>query len=252
MRIYFGFGVCCIAIGLAVPAAAGEPVAVDWSGFYAGVNGGYGAGRSATTNASTYTDGTLFGITPGGYNTYSGSDYAISADGGFGGIQVGYNALHGNFVAGWEADFDWSGIRSGTRILGSEAGPTYDTAGKLDWFGTLRGRAGITTGRLLFYGTAGLAYGHATGDLTVTPGIPPSFNGEPFFASDGQMHVGYAVGAGVEAAVTRHVSLRLEYLYMDLGRRDYHFAFADSDGSTTDSTEAITENLFRVGLNYRF
>jgi outer membrane immunogenic protein len=256
MRAYFALAASSLMIGFAVPAAAQTPATVNWSGFYAGINGGYGSGTTATTNASSTTDGSLFGI-PGTYtapnNVFTGSDYSIDANGGFGGIQAGYNFVSGNLLAGFETDFDWADVTSRSRFLGSDQGPVYDTTGKLDWFGTVRGRVGVTADRLLFYGTAGLAYGHADGGLTVTPGTVQNPGvGGPFTASDSQTHVGYAVGAGVEAAMTQHVTLRLEYLYMDLGKRNYHFAFPDSNGSTTDSTEAITENLFRVGLNYRF
>ena len=48
------------------------------------------------------------------------------------------------------------------------------------------------------------------------------------------------------------MSLRLECLYVDLGKRDYAFAPADSGDSITHSTVGITESLFRAGLNYRF
>ncbi|WP_249153093.1 outer membrane protein [Bradyrhizobium sp. AUGA SZCCT0240] len=77
---------------------------------------------------------------------------------------------------------------------------------KLDWFGTVRGRVGfVPTERVLLYATGGLAYGHL---LASAPLIPLSW---------GSTRAGWTVGAGAEAAIDRNWSVKLEYLYMDLG-----------------------------------
>ena len=237
-----------------------EPVAPEivpsftWTGFYAGLSAGYGRGNLDTDLKAVPTATANDLPTALGFGLNGGvARVKDTANGFVGGGQIGYNyQLDPHWVIGAEADLQYAGLDSKKTFIGDQNIPvTVKT--ELDWFGTVRGRVGVTADRLLFYGTAGLAYGHADGGLTVTPGTVQNPGvGGPFTASDSQTHVGYAVGAGVEAAMTQHVTLRLEYLYMDLGKRNYHFAFPDSNGSTTDSTEAITENLFRVGLNYRF
>jgi outer membrane immunogenic protein len=102
------------------------PVAT-WTGFYAGVNGGY-----AWANED---------------------DYAFfKPEGGFGGGQIGYNwqgALYPSLVVGIEADFQGGDI---TGSVGSEEQT-------LNYFGTVRGRLGYALERTLVYGTGGFAYG---------------------------------------------------------------------------------------------
>lgn len=100
----------------------------NWTGFYAGVHGGWGWGDSTVGNL----DG-----------------YAIGA-------QLGYNyQLVSGMTFGVETDLTFSGID------GAGAGGIFTA----DYIGTLRGRLGYAFDRVLIYGTAGLAY--AGGDLQV-------------------------------------------------------------------------------------
>jgi outer membrane immunogenic protein len=101
-------------------------VGVNWSGFYAGVNGGYG------------------------WNNTHSSDF-VDPTGGFGGGQIGYNFQRGNIVFGIEADFQGAGI-SDSDAFGDKS--------ELNWFGTVRGRLGYSFDRALIYGTGGFAYGN--------------------------------------------------------------------------------------------
>jgi outer membrane immunogenic protein len=99
--------------------------AYNWSGFYVGVNGGYGWAK--------YT-GTVVGFT--------GTD---DLKGPLAGGQVGINWQTGNFVFGVEADAQWANVE-------------LDIAGlseRVHWFGTVRGRFGIASNNWLFYATAG-------------------------------------------------------------------------------------------------
>lgn len=62
----------------------------------------------------------------------------------------------------------------------------------------------------------------------------------------------WTVGAGLEYALTDHVSLKGEYLFTDLGTKSHSVVSPD------DSTESVTWSgsaqfhAARVGLNYRF
>ena len=106
-------------------------VAVNWSGFYAGVNAGYGS--------SDNTD-------------------VLSPAGGFGGGQIGYNWQgmfgHPALVLGVEADIQGADISDSA----------YDNSSKMDWFGTVRGRLGYAFDRALIYATGGLAFGGVNND----------------------------------------------------------------------------------------
>lgn len=235
-------------LGFATTAQAAGIPAFDWNGLYFGGNGGTASGRLVTTQSSLTTDGTVFGFS-GLVDTYLDPDDDKPFNGGFGGVQVGYNKQSGMLILGTEADFQFS------RIYRSDADPVVsptplvETSADLQWFGTLRGRLGIAVDRLNVYGTGGLAYGHARGEITVTG---DAGSGTPFTASDSQMQYGYTLGGGIEAAITDHWIVRGEYLYINLGTKQYDFAFPASNNSTATSRETITENLFRAAVSYKF
>ena len=60
-------------------------------------------------------------------------------------------------------------------------------------------------------------------------------------------YVGYSVGAGVEYAFLSNWSVKLEYLYVNLGSFDCGIAC----GATPDNV-SFNSNLVRAGVNYRF
>ena len=139
------------------------PVAADpgynWTGFYAGLNGGYSWGRGTIT---------LF---PG---TVLATPIGQSVNGGVFGGQVGYNwQIDPKWVVGLEADGQWTGERGRYRTTlgpvrtvmpGGDANivSTYatDSEWSLPWFATFRGRVGILADpSWLLYGTGGLAIG---------------------------------------------------------------------------------------------
>ncbi|HEX2539357.1 MAG TPA: porin family protein, partial [Pseudolabrys sp.] len=126
----------------AVPPAA-APVPFTWSGFYVGLNGGYGWGRSNWRDPAT--DPTLRGF---------------GLSGGVVGGQLGYNWQTGPFVLGLESDLDWtnlSGSRSDGGVCTTNGGGECRT--RQSWLGTTRGRLGYAFGSWLPYVTGGAAYG---------------------------------------------------------------------------------------------
>jgi outer membrane immunogenic protein len=232
------------------------PVMVDpgynWSGFYIGGNIGYSWGRSSDTSSFTNGAGTVLFTTAGTSNL----------DGVVGGGQVGYNWQTQNWVWGLEADIQGTGERGsrdltcpigvctpgivGALVVPGPAVPTTLTQ-QIDWFGTVRARGGIlVTPRVLLYATGGLAYGNVNTSETI---------GAVGFSAD-DLRVGYSVGAGIEGAIGGNWTARLEYLYLDLGRTSGSFAttIAALGGGTLTSnySSRVTDNVLRVGLNYKF
>lgn len=108
------------------------PIYANWSGFYVGLNAGYGFGTSNwdVPPASTSPKGAVAGLT------------------------LGYNFQTGIWLWGVEGDADWSGMKGdATCALG-----TCET--KNDWLATVRGRLGYAGWNgLLPYITAGGAGG---------------------------------------------------------------------------------------------
>jgi outer membrane immunogenic protein len=258
----------------------------SWTGFYAGANVGYSFGSAHNDFNAFAPNLGVVPCPPAGLSLCAAGSDSDSLKGAIGGLQAGYNRQFGSYVAGIETDIQISGQKgSGSFALSlpSSTPPavmSVNTSESLDWLGTLRGRLGITSDRWLVYGTGGLAYGHVktSGSAAVTAAPPAGIfacvtaSGCPFlpFAAWGasQTKVGWTAGFGVERVIGNdHWSVRLEYLYVDLGRVNASFATPplcigngtattatcanDGAGSGTNSIH-VTDNIVRVGGNYRF
>ena len=187
-------------------------------------------------------------------------------DGVVGGGQIGYNWQTQNWVWGLEADIqgtDEKGGRNFTCPLGVCTpplggfnalvllGPPVPVAlsQKIDWFGTVRGRAGVLVSpTVLLYATGGLAYGGVNTSETIGV-VPVSF-------SNTDTRVGYTVGVGVEGVISGNWTAKLEYLWVDLGRTSGSFLTtipALGGGFVTSNYNShVTDNVLRVGVNYKF
>lgn len=242
----------------------------SWTGFYAGVNVGYGWGNSTVSYAPN--DAAAAFTT----NPAAPASYDIS--GILGGAQIGYNwHVSPHAVLGLEADFQGSGIKgSGSSPYRTAVGPYpahTDAQQDLQWFGTLRARAGwLANERLLAYATGGLAYGSVrenvslgtdsfgAGSNTGTVSVDCTFGtAKPCFVGNrSQILVGYAVGAGFEYAAWQNVSVKLEYLYVNLGSSDVTavgqtlLVPATLPATANAHFSALHFNVVRAGLNYRF
>ena len=149
----------------------------DWTGFYLGVNGGYGWGKSDW-------DSPVVSVKPKGWMA---------------GGTAGFNYQVGAFVWGLEGDFDWADV-SGSTACGAFSCETKNT-----WLATARGRLGYAFDRFLPYITGGGAFGRVRASST-----DPAATG----ASDTLN--GWTVGGGLEYAFLGNWSAKIEYLYVDL------------------------------------
>lgn len=189
------------AADIAVPEYAPAPVVVedvfDWTGFYAGVHGGFGGGE--------------FEYDLSGDDPAFSADASLDSSGFFAGGQLGFNWQAGQWVFGAEADIAWSGIEGDLEIDIDELGEG-EAGSEVNWFGTGRLRAGfLPTERLLVYATGGVAYGDVESFIEIDGLLDES-------TSDTQ--VGWTAGGGFEYAVTNNITLKTEYLYVDLGDQE--------------------------------
>lgn len=164
------------------PQAPAAPYAPDisaynWTGFYAGLNGG---------------------LTTGGF-TSGGSSLIGSATGGAIGGTLGYNYQINQFVIGAEGDYDFQRL-SATRTIGAS---TY--RGQVSQLGTARLRLGYALNQALLYVTGGLAMGYEHYNVA-----------GPVTGSASGFHAGTAFGAGIEYAFTQNISAKAEYMYTHL------------------------------------
>jgi outer membrane immunogenic protein len=120
---------------------------------------------------------------------------------------------------------------------------------KIDWFGTVRARGGfLVSPTVLLYATGGLAYGEVKTSDAI--GVAPTV----FSATT--TNVGWTLGAGVEGAIGGGWTAKFEYLYVDLGRASGTFlttiAAAPAGVLSATYSSRVTDNIVRVGINYRF
>jgi outer membrane immunogenic protein len=247
------------------------PPPYNWTGFYVGGNVGYSwgnAGSDINADPVTVIDGLSLIPIPG----FVGSD-SVKPKGIIGGGQIGYNwQFSPNWVAGLEADWQASGEKAshsftdpfsfifnagGGFFIPVTGAAVMDYEAKISWFGTLRGRIGYAWDRVMLYATGGLAYGEIK--LAGTNTVSGTVGGAPFLAvtaiGHSKVNAGWTVGAGIEGALVDHWTWKAEYLYMDLGSLDDPdidlAAISTSGGRVTTHTN-FTDNIVRVGLNYRF
>ena len=197
-----------------IPAA---PPVYNWGGIYVGINGGYGFGTAKWT--------------PSG-----GGASSDKANGGIVGGTLGANFQTGAFVFGVEGDFDWSGINSST--AGSVCIVTANCQAGNTWLSTLRGRFGFALDRILFYGTAGGVFGN---EQTTQSGVTTTHT-----------QAGWTAGVGVETAFADHWTAKLEYLYANLGTASVTCTTACGVPGGIPVSIGLTDNLIRLGVNYKF
>ena len=241
------------------------PVAVapayGWTGFYIGVNGGYGWSQDNNNTLSGADTGAGGILSPFGVpQTFAGIGLAMKSSGALVGGTVGYNWQQGNYVFGVEADGDWANIKgSSTAIAGGGVGflpafqrVTVTGTKNLDGLETIRGRIGfLAAPQFLLYATGGLAVGQ---EKVAIQALGPTF-APPLaaFNSSTRSKGGYTVGAGAEWKFAPQWSVKAEYLYVDLGNQSSTIAYAYPGATSTATLETKHDyNIARVGLNYQF
>jgi outer membrane immunogenic protein len=208
------------------PIVAAVPV-FTWTGFYVGVNAGYGW---STNDNDAFVDPTTGVLVRGGDD-----------EGGFvGGGQVGYNYQIGSFVLGVETDIQYADI--GGRDRGFVAGAAFRDSSDGNWFGTVRARAGVAFDRALIYVTGGLAYGDVARGNSVILGPTGAVIG---YGSSSDVNTGWTLGGGVEYAFTNNLTAKVEGLYVKLDTSNDAFGFyGDRDNAEF--------GVVRAGLNFKF
>ncbi len=209
--------------------AAYVPVAVpafNWGGVYLGLNGGYGFGTSNWT-VTTGAIPAVIGTSTGNFNT---SGFLI-------GGTLGANFQANAFVFGVEGDLDWSSLKGSASAVNGAGCVSCQTSET--WLGTGRARAGVAWDRVLFFLTGGAAFGNI---IATTP-----------TGNNTSTKVGWTVGGGVEVAFAQNWTAKVEYLYVNLGNGSCTTACATASGGfITGANVSLTENLIRLGVNYKF
>jgi outer membrane immunogenic protein len=231
-----------------VTKAPPAPVYYNWTGFYLGANLGGSWGRES----HEIFDGTA-----------NIGEVAVTnhADGVIGGGQIGYNWQFAPWfgwgtgtVLGIEADIQGSSQRSTIDEAFSDPrfGPVTfsgNVEDRLEWFGTVRGRAGIAFDRVLWYGTGGWAFGERKLDGPLTSSNAAGVISSTAFSNSSNSTNGWTVGGGIEWAFWGNWTAKFEYLYIDFGNQGN---VAIPNGPFVSTSGHFIDNVARAGVNYRF
>lgn len=159
----------------------------------------------------------------------AGGDLLKKADGFYAGGYVARDFEWGPLVVGASANIAYSWME------GEGAAPDpFDIATRVNYFGLVRGRAGLGLGRFLVYGTGGYAFG----DLEIdnrSAGLNAS-----------QTLSGIAMGGGIEFKWNSAMALKVEYLKVDFDEAEFTSLPA---GQTTVDPEM---DIWKVGFVRRF
>ncbi len=260
---------------------------------------------NALTTVSSFNNGVAF-IQPYQQYTYNPGQAAINKaespslqmDGLDIGGEAGHNFQTGNWVFGFEGSFGayhitdtatantptvafsafpaFSGFSTTTPIpvILNQNTVTSVTTVDTDWLATLRARLGFTTGRALFYGTAGVAFtsvnlqqknSYVNGGTSLTQGgttTAPTLAAAAVFTNFGSentssnsVETGYAVGGGVEYKIGGNWTGKLEYLYLGFGDINTSGTVYSPTGTaiaTVHHSADLDANVVHAGLNYHF
>ena len=263
-------------IGFAPSSALAQADA--WSGFYAGANIGYGWHGEDAHFASNDEASNVFLDPRSPMQPTPLVPPHVSASGVFGGVQFGYNHRNlAHWILGLEADWNIADLNGSGASQFATTAPifgsfqrtfTASVTEKVQWFGTLRARAGyLINEQLLIYGSGGFAYGQVkqsavlSSDLGLGLGsadygfLCPS-GGACFVGSRSSLKTGWTVGAGFERVLFANTTLKAEYNFINLGKSSYTMVALDRFVSPQPASFTISQahkyHTVRVGLNWHF
>jgi outer membrane immunogenic protein len=238
MRKIWLCSVGLVALGMAAPALAADlpaytkapvmiPALYDWSGWYVGINGGWG------------TENRCFDFTtPAG--AFIASEGCHNASGGVAGGQLGYRWEMNSWVFGVEAQGDWAGL-SGSNASTSFPGDVNRS--RMDAFGLFTGQIGYAWNTTLVYVKGGAAVVADRNDIL--------FGGTVVATAPGDNRWGGTVGAGVEYSFYPNWSVAVEYDHIFIGNNLSTFTTPAGTFFGTDRIRGDAE-IIMARINYRF
>jgi len=206
----------------------------DWSGFYAGINGGWGTSHNCWTRTATL-----------GVAVPRAAEGCQNSSGGTVGGQLGYRWQAGPWVFGLEAQGNWADF-SGSNVSLLFAGAATNRT-RIDAFGLFTGQVGYAWNNVLGYvkGGAAVTDNRYDGLATLTGTVTDR-------ARDTRW--GATVGAGIEYGFAPHWSAALEYDHLFMGTNNYAMTsvFPVAGFNTRNVDVKQDADLVTVRVNYRF
>ncbi len=165
-----------------------------------------------------------------------------------GGAQTGYNWQQDCAVLGLEFDLSQADLHNTeTYSPTGTPGVTLALQDKLDWYASIRGKAGVVVDSLMLYLSGGLAYANVEQTWAITDTSGPAY--EEFSSGNGAW--GFVGGVGAEWALSPNVSLKAEGLYMDFVNEEIsRYSPAGTQVVSFDTKSSMMTG--RMGINVKF
>lgn len=224
--------------GASAPATAEfTPTVSPWGGFYVGLQGGYGWGKTGVVedpaNAVPYNG--------------AGNGWSYDTEGTLGGVHVGLDWESYALVMGIEASLGFLSIEGEAPDPGSTGQDTVAIGGS-GYYADITGRIGFAPDNSLYYMKGGLALadlGLEIKDSCSTVGC----SGTTIAAADDGLQEGWTMGVGIGYAFSSSLSARLEYAYYDFGE----IAVVGTSGANSYSwDQEVNFHTVTAGLSFMF
>lgn len=224
-----------------------QPATFDWTGPYVGLNAGYAFSTNAVDLESVGSD--PFPQTDV-LDVIGTNRFDLDSDGFIGGGQLGYNWQMDSLVLGLEADAQFADVEGSEKKTNGDEG--FKGSQKLDFLATLRARLGYAVSDgIMIFGTGGLAVGSL--DLNSHLTNDDFAGGDEWDNDSSTTKWGWTIGGGAEFMVSDNISIKAEYLYVDLG--DETFRTHGNEDPENEIVKSDFDNRFhiiRAGLNWHF
>jgi outer membrane immunogenic protein len=217
---------------------------VSWSGIYLGVHAGYGWAELSIADGGTPLGNPPFGAFscgPALTGNYCNTPLDFGAHGLLGGAHIGFNWQTGNIVLGIEGELGRLDVDADKTLFRPFNDQDFGAV-QFDWYATLTGRLGYSTDRALYYVKGGFAFARA--EFTAAD-IDSSAIYAGSLVQSSELLRGWALGAGWEYAISRQLSLKVEYLYMDFASETAR----SPDGDIYEHDAKL--HTVKLGLSFR-
>ncbi len=225
------------------PALAGD---INWGGNYVAAQSWSGPFLGGNIGFAWNSDESAI-VTANATDTL-GTPQADS-NGLFSGVQAGYNLVNSGFLFGAIADIQAayiSGSVNGTAYsVPSHEEVTYQNSQFVEYYGTVRGRAGYILGNILFYSTGGFAYGEVTDKISQASISSLSLRKDQF-------QTGWVLGGGIEYKLGPWWSISQDYQHIDLGSETLKGPSSYVSDLYWSNNIRNSYETIRMGLNFHF
>jgi outer membrane immunogenic protein len=260
--------VSCLAIVALIAAVSAN--AQGFGGFYIGGYAGGSVNNSVAQTTTVFASTGYFATTSvpaiASVGNMTFNPHAIN-----GGGEVGWNFVFGHFMIGPELDF--GSLRNNVTATGTAGYPccspttfTVTQSMKTRGMFTARARVGFVWGHIMFFGTGGVALTNMNAQQVFSD----TFANATEHGGAKVDKAGWVGGGGAEISLSRHWSIKGEFLYANFGTLTSTSTNLVTTGfigggitsgvPTTTSwpqnpftqTVTLTEKIGRGGINFHF